>query len=78
MGNSVTVKGPSFRVAIRAPVYWKAHIRLTKTSSRKYHVERRPRRTPLSFISISFSGPGVSGVGMHHGNIGQGRATKVS
>jgi hypothetical protein len=54
IGNRVTVMGPSFRVAILAPVYWKAHIRLTTTSTRKYHVGRLSRRAPLSFIAVSF------------------------
>jgi len=69
IGNSVTVMGPSFRVAILAPVYWKAHIRLTRTSNRKYQVERLSPRALLSFINIPFPGACVSGFAIRQDNI---------
>jgi len=54
MGKSVTVTEPSLRVAILAPVYWKAHIILTRTNSTKYREEPALRPATLPFISISF------------------------
>jgi len=42
-GMKVTVTGPKRSVAIFAPENWKAHIRFTTTSTRKYWMGRRAR-----------------------------------
>jgi hypothetical protein len=53
MGNNATAIGPSVRVAILAPEYWKAHMALTNISNRKYPWPSLSRLDTSLFTGVS-------------------------